>query len=128
MRKRLLEFWLRGTHISEARINQYLKWTSVWSAEQEALFPMSLVCILSAVPAFTFNRPLPDFLTSFFSHTLTLLYLDYSKWIKALTKSSGPLSEAEHLALRTSRTLISDEGNSPYSGCSRMHWAGKRSM
>ena len=42
--------------------------------------------------------------------------LDYSKWIKALMNSSGPISAAGHIALRTSRTLIPDGENSPYTG------------
>lgn len=42
--------------------------------------------------------------------------LDYSKWIKALINSSGPLSKSGHQAIKAGRTIVPDEEESPYTG------------
>jgi CubicO group peptidase (beta-lactamase class C family) len=43
--------------------------------------------------------------------------LDYTKWIKALLSTSGPISKAGYKALLTSRSILdSGEGPSPFTG------------
>lgn len=44
--------------------------------------------------------------------------LDSSKWIKAIINASGPISKAGHKAIKSSRTLIPEEEDSPYTGIS----------
>jgi CubicO group peptidase (beta-lactamase class C family) len=43
--------------------------------------------------------------------------LDYTKWIKALLNTSGPISKAGYKALLTSRSILEkDDGPSPFAG------------
>ena len=49
--------------------------------------------------------------------------LDYSKWIKVMIDSSGPISAAGHRALKTSRSLL--PGSAPYTGPYRILLDGK---
>ena len=44
--------------------------------------------------------------------------LDYSKWIKALINSPGPLSKAGHQAIKAGRIISPAEEDSPYTGTS----------
>jgi len=44
--------------------------------------------------------------------------LDYSKWIKALINSSGPLSKSGHQEIKAGRVIVPADDHSPYTGTS----------